>query len=131
MSQVVKATEDPRPDPYTQHLFSDLVMRAEDGVLNQELSIALQDLVASLHDDLMARGGKPVGAIDLKLAFKLDDGMIEIRTEFKVKAPKQVRRRSMYYITPENKLTSVNAKQPQLFPPRDVETGPRTIRDVG
>lgn len=116
------------PDPDRARLFSDLIARLEEGVLNQDLTEQVKTIIAALHDSQQNRGGKPAGSLTLTLSFKLDDGIVEVRSEHKAKTPKEVRGRSLYWATPDNMLTGRNPRQRDMFPPRAAPV--RTIRDV-
>lgn len=105
--------------PHDVRNFSTFVASLEDGSLHSELTDALRDLVATLSDEARDRGGKPKGKISLSIELKLDSGVIEANTEFKVAKPKSVRSKTIFWATPENNLTRSNPKQQEL-PLRDV-----------
>ncbi len=90
----------------------------EDGRLHNDLTDALRDLVAQMHE-AQGRTGKSSGSLAITLAFKLEDGIIEVVADYKAKAPKLARGRSIFWATPENNLTKRNPAQPDL-PFRDV-----------
>ena len=74
--------------------------------------------VAALHE-AASRTGKAKGSLSLEIAFELRDGVIEVVADFKAKAPKLARGRSIFWATPDNNLTKRNPRQPDL-PFRDV-----------
>jgi hypothetical protein len=105
-----------------------LLAHMEEGQFNQDASDALRDLVAKLNDAAVNRGGKPVGKLVITLDFKLDDGIIETRSDYKVTAPKTSRRKTIMWATPNNNLTPDNPRQISMnF--RDVNKG-STIRTI-
>lgn len=113
--------------------FSILLASFEDGQLNGDLTQAVQDMVARLHDVARDRGGSPAGAITIKLGFKLDGGVIETKSDFTVTMPKEIRPKSIFWATPQNNLTRSNPKQRDLplSRPRDVTTAaPAGMRSV-
>lgn len=98
--------------------FTLFLQEVEDGRLHGDLSEALRDLVAQLHDASGQRG-KSSGTLGVTFTLKLDGGVIEVAADYKVKAPKLARGRSVFWATPENNLTRRNPAQPDL-PLRDV-----------
>lgn len=102
--------------------FGILIAGLEDGQLNQDLTQAVSDIVARLHDTERDQGGSPSGTLTLKLAMKLDGGVIEIKGSFTAAMPKEVRPKSVYWATPNNNLTRRNPKQRE-FP----FAGPRPL----
>ena len=112
----------PERDPDEARTFAILLGSFEDGALNGDLTQAVQDLVARLHDVARDRGGSPGGSITIKLGFKLDGGVIETKSDFTVTMPKESRPKSVFWATPGNNLTKRNPKQRELAL-RDVTTG--------
>lgn len=96
--------------------FGTLLGEVEDGRLHAELTDKLRDLVASLSE---IPGGKGSGSLSVTLTLKMDQGIVEIVPEVKLKTPKAARGRSLFWATPENNLTRNNPNQPDL-PFRDV-----------
>ena len=111
-------------NPDEARTFSILVASFEDGQLNSDMTQAVQDLVARLHDVARDRGGSPGGTLTLKIGFKLDGGVIETKTDFSVNMPKEIRPKSVFWATPNNNLTRSNPRQRDLplSGPRDVTT---------
>ena len=126
-------SDDPRIeiDVDEARTFSSLLARMEEGQLDRDLTEVLSEMVRRLVDIERDRGGRPVGEITLKLKLKLDDGMFETRTEYKIAMPKETRSRSLFYATARNTLTGRNPRQRALpFGVRDITAGPATVRDV-
>lgn len=98
-------------DPDEARTFSILVAGLEDGQLNQDLTDAVSEIVARLHDTERDQGGSPAGTLTLKLGMKLDGGVIEIKGAFTTAMPKEIRPKSVYWATPNNNLTRRNPKQ--------------------
>jgi predicted extracellular nuclease len=108
----------PPAAPPTARSFGVFLGEIEDGRLHGDLTDALRDLVASLHE-AQGRAGKSSGSLTINLAFKMDDGIIEVVADYKAKAPKLARGRTIFWATPDNNLTKRNPAQPDL-PFRDV-----------
>lgn len=112
------------PDNTEHRSFSTLVAGLEGGSIHDDLTRAVQDIVAELHDTRQNQGGKPKGRLVLSIEFKLDSDVIEAVTDVKVTLPKQVRGKTILYATPDNNLTPRNPKQ-QEFGFRDAnQTAP-------
>lgn len=112
------------------HTFQQFVAAVEDGELHRDLSDQLVEIVAALENHVRDVGGKPVATLDIKLSFKLDDGLIEVRADYKAKMPKTSRAKSIFWATPENHLSRRNPRQQEL-PLRSVEDGRGTqVRTV-
>jgi hypothetical protein len=99
--------------------FTAFLAQVEDGELHEDLTRALTDLIATLHDHAHATGGKPAGTIAITLKFRLDREVVEVAGDLKVSKPKTERARSIFWTTPENHLTRLNPRQ-QALPFRDV-----------
>jgi hypothetical protein len=92
--------------------FAILMSTLEGGSLNAELSKELRDLIADMNDHRAAYGGRAVnGEISISLKFKLDEGIMEIAADTKVKGPRPKRGRSILWVTPENNLSQENPQQ--------------------
>jgi len=109
--------------------FSQLINEIEDGLLHQDLSIALQDMVAGLIDHRAEMGGKPKGTITLKLDIRLDGGTMDITPEVKIAMPKVARPKTVFYPTPENNLSRTNPRQRDMFL-KDVSHNPAPTKSV-
>jgi uncharacterized lipoprotein YbaY len=94
------------------------IAESEDGRLHSDLTDALQELVEALREAAQ-RTGKAAGKLDISFALKFDDGIVETIADFKVKAPKLARGRTIFWATHDNQLTKRNPAQPDL-PFRDV-----------
>ena len=119
----------PRRDPRDAYNFAGFLQHVEDGELHMQLSEALTNVVAKLHDHFRDHGGKPRGKIAIDLNLKLDSGTIEVEADFKATTPKSARPRTIFWARPDNTLTKSNPRQPDMFP-RDVSHGsgaPRTV----
>ena len=106
------------PAASTARTFAIFLAEIEDGRLHGDLTDALTDLVQSLRD-AAARTGKSVGKLDINFTLKFDGEIIEVVADYKAKAPKLARGRSIFWATPDNNLTKRNPAQPDL-PFRDV-----------
>ena len=102
------------PDPDENRTFAILLQRLESGELHQQLTDDVRDIVARLQDVEAAQGGTPVGKLTLNISFKCDDGVITIVADKKSVMPKEIRRKTMMWATPNNNLTSRNPHQHEL-----------------
>ena len=83
----------------------------EQGGLNASLSNALQNVVSELNDHVQAFGGVAKGSLTLKLDFKNEDGIFEIRRSIKTKMPDEKSSPSIFWSDGENNLIKENPKQ--------------------
>lgn len=97
----------------------------EDGELHGELTRAIREIVAELHNVAQDQGGAQKATLALGLVFKLDRGVIEVESTVKTALPKRRRGKSIFYATPDNLLTRRNPRQAEL-PLRDVNVPSET-----
>ena len=91
-----------------------LLSGLENGAFHDDVSKALRGVIADLSDHKLSHGGKPVGEMTISLKFKLDENVMDIIPDFKVKVPKVSRGRSIYFVTPENGLSRQDPRQRTL-----------------
>lgn len=91
-----------------------LLSGLENGAFHDDVSKALRNMVGDLSDHRASHGGKPAGELTITLKFKLDDNVMDIMPEYKVKTPKVSRGRSIYFITPDNNLSREDPRQGRL-----------------
>ena len=108
--------------------FSTFIASQEDGMLHQDLTNAVQEIIAQLNNAVIEHGGVHTAALGLALNFKIEGGAIEVKAEVKTKLPKENRPRTIYWATPDNYLSRKNPKQSEL-PFRDVNLTSQ-IRDA-
>jgi hypothetical protein len=89
---------------------SDFLRDHRSGMTHDELSDALQELVAAVTAE--GKGGTLTFKIKIKPAGK--SGALEVTDEIKVSAPAQTRSASIFYATPENHLIRDDPKQTKL-----------------
>jgi hypothetical protein len=95
-----------------QDSFLTLLNACEDGALVSELNDRVRDLVATMAQEGMARGGKPKGGITVSFSFALDQGgIMEVSANVAVKEPKTERSRTIFYRLKDNTLSPNNPKQ--------------------
>lgn len=101
----------------------------EDGGFNADLSTRVQALFGILEQHA-EHFDKATGEIDIKVKVNVDKlGQVELRAEFKIKEPKVVRPRSIFWLNKNNQLENENPRQTKLAlrdvgarpPARDVE----------
>jgi len=105
---------------------SDIVAVVEDGELNHDLSAEIQKVLSELQDLAPASGkGKVRGSVTLKIDFTVSGKTVEVDTTFASKVPKRPRSTSIYFVTPDAKLSTEHPQQESM------QFGPREARDAG
>lgn len=101
--------------------FAHFITCLEDGQLHAHLSKELQRLSHVLQQHAGMHGGKPKGALNLKLEFATDDsGVFEIKADVKTTEPKIARPRSIMWSDADCNLVPHNPRQMDMFTVRDV-----------
>lgn len=96
--------------------FLDLLREHRNGLTHDELSDAMNDLVASVASE--GKAGKLTLTIGVK---PHGDGAVMVMDEVKVTKPKPTKGGSLFFVTPENNLVRQDPKQPNL-PLREIGT---------
>lgn len=110
--------------------FAVLLGELEDGVLLDDLTKSLKEIVQELEDVSLRKGGSAVkGALTLKLAVTAKDGVIEIIPDLATKTPTMSRRRSIFWRGKDGLLVRADPNQPDL-PLRDVNAQSGSMRTV-
>ncbi len=113
--------------PKTLDRASDIVAVLEDGDLNHDLSTEIHKVLSELQDLAPANGkGKVKGSVTLKINFAVSGKSVELDTEFTSKIPKRPRSTSVYFVTPDAKLSTDHPQQERLS-----FEGPREVRTAG
>ena len=99
-----------------------LLPQLEEGAFNAEVSDQFRDLIARMRDHGINGNGRAKGKLAITIDVTLDDGVFELRADFKVTAPKSRRGRSVFWATDGNNLTPENPKQMAMFGLRKVDT---------
>lgn len=111
--------------------FLPILESCEDGVLLDELSDRVRDLIAAMREQQSARGTRPRGSLTLKLDFVMDAVTVEVRADVSVKEPKTERQRSIFWYLRDHSLSANNPRQIVMdLPPREVDipsTAPRIV----
>lgn len=111
--------------------FLAMLAQLEDGVLVEELTDQLRELVSAMHAQARDAGGKPTAKLTVVLSLKLDGGLFEVSAGVSAVPPKPVRPRSLFYRAGDNTLTPNNPKQLELgIPPKDVVAPTAGVRVV-
>lgn len=100
-------------DPTAARNFAQLISSMEDGRLHGDISDAQRDLIGDLNN-IASMNRKAKGSITITLEYAIEDGVVEVRGDFKTKAPKLPRGKSIFFATPDNNLTRSDPKQPSL-----------------
>ena len=113
-------------NPKAAKSFALFLQHLEDGQLNNELSVALQDLSKEMHDHSLSYGCGAKGKISISMDFVSQDGVFDIRSTFKVTKPVAPRIRSIAWTDENHNLLPNNPRQNDMF--RAV--GTKTIKHV-
>lgn len=109
--------------------FSRLVATQERGDLDNDLSIAIADIVKELEAIYGEHRGKPKATLSLTFTFTKDKNGITVQAQTTRKLPQPPRAAQVYFATDKNLLTTRDPSQPEL-PLRDVSAEPRQARDL-
>ena len=99
------------PQPVPSRNIAKIINELEGGDFQHELSNAVQDLMADMEEVRQDFRGKPEGSVTITLKFKNDDGVIDVKSEFKVSKPKRPRRKTIYWLTDQHLLSLTNPRQ--------------------
>jgi hypothetical protein len=109
--------------------FAQFLTEQEDGRYHAALTTALEEFLDQLHEAAGLRGGQAKGKMTLVFDFEIDGGVVEVTADHSVKAPRLKRGKSVFWLTPENRLSRTNPHQPEL-PLRDVTAGAAVARNL-
>jgi hypothetical protein len=109
----------PTESQHAHRSFSTLIGDLEEGQLHGDLTRAVQEIVAELHNARIESGGEPKASLGVVLNFAFDGDTITVTGTVKTTLPKRRRMRSVFYATEENHLTRRNPRQRDL-PFKDV-----------
>ena len=87
--------------------FNDLLREHRNGQTHDELSDALNDLVAAVNEE--GKAGTLTFTVSIKPMGKSDG--LEVSADIKVKPPKKTAGVSIFFSTPENNLVRVDPRQ--------------------
>lgn len=110
----ISSASTPEDSRYEQRTLSAVLLQLENGETHSEATDMLRELMAALEEAQAQRGGKPKGKLTLEIEFKLEDGMVEATPTVKVSGPKLARRKTLFWLTPNNNLTLRNPAQREL-----------------
>ena len=94
----------------TARPFNDLLREHRSGMTHNELSDALNELVAAVAEE--KRAGSLTFTVSIKPYGK--DGALEVAAEVKVKLPKKTPGSSIFYVSPENNLLREDPRQTKM-----------------
>lgn len=94
--------------------FAQFLQSLDYGNVHDEITRKVQELVGDLAEHKGQFGGKPKGKMVISLDFALDDNLMEVTPDIKVTVPKAKHGKSMYFVTPENRLTREDPRQRKL-----------------
>lgn len=89
--------------------FTDFLREHRHGKTHDDLSVALNELVAAVAET--NKGGELVLKVKIKPAGREASGAVIVTDEIQVKAPKVERGESIFFVTPENNLTRQDPNQ--------------------
>ena len=113
--------------------FASLLNHLEDGELVSDLSKSLREVISAIEDHKANTGKAGKGDITIKLHFTADEGVIDVKSDVTTKVPKEVRRRTTLWATPNNYLSPYNPRQQEMFSNNGLRTvtspnsGPRSV----
>lgn len=104
-----------------------LLQDIDRGTVEDELSDVYVNLIEKLRQIGDSQGGKPTGAITLKVKFRYDRGLMDVDATVAVSEPRPIRGRCIMYPAREGGLSKDHQNQMDAF--RDIpEATP--IRDI-
>jgi hypothetical protein len=107
--------------PERRREFVEFLETVQEGRYVDLLGHQLKEMVLALQHDARNTGGKPKGTLTLKIAFKLEDGVLEVLANSTTALPKPVTTRSIFYALPDGRVAENNPKQLGMdLPVRDV-----------
>jgi len=94
--------------------FSQFLGSLNYGATHEELTKQMNTLIAEMATTRCDKGGGVVkGELALKLMFKLDEHM-EVTPEIKIKNPKNIEGKAVFFLTADNQLSKTDQRQMQL-----------------
>lgn len=106
--------------------FANFLTTLEDGRFNDAISEELRALSERLYLHSINFGGKPKGKITIDIELQQNDGIFDIKSNYKVKNPDKPRQRSIAWTDENHNLLPSNPKQESLF--KDVNS--RIIKTI-
>lgn len=100
--------------------FMDFLREQRRGLMHDELSDALNDLIAKISET--GKGGELVVTFTIKPINNETGGAVSVQDEIIVKPPKELPPASVFFVTPENNLSRTDANQRRLDL-KDVKAG--------
>ena len=95
--------------------FVELLRSVGDGSLEDELSDIVVHLVDKMRTMGDNNGGKPAGAIVVKIKMKYDRGVFDVDADVKTTEPQTIRPRTLMYAIPGGGLSRNNPQQMDAF----------------
>ena len=104
---------DPVAEPFDlpPKSFLSFLAEQENGVVVQELSIKLRNLIEEIEFTYERFRGKVKGELDVKLKVTLERGQYKVETEYAVKTPKAPPSATIMWLGPNGDLQTSNPKQ--------------------
>jgi len=100
--------------------FAHTLSLLEDGGFNAAVSLDVKALLAKLEAHA-EHFDKATAELDIKIKFSMDKlGQVELKAEYKLKEPKVVRPRSIFWMNKDGHLENENPRQQKL-----------ALRDIG
>jgi hypothetical protein len=111
----VVGMENSRPAvPLGQRPWEQTLEACEDGKVLVDLDQAMTTAVAALRESFSTVGGKPRAGITLKVALKMEKGLVFVDCDVTTKLPKRERAMTLLYPTKDNTLARNDPKQGTL-----------------
>jgi len=102
------------PEEKSLRSFTQFMTSLNYGKTHDELTDKVQEIVADLSEYRGDFGGKPKAKLIITLDFSLDDHLVEVSPTIKTKLPDRPKGKSMYFVTPENRLSREDPRQHKL-----------------
>jgi len=107
--------------------FTDAIAVFEGGTLNQDLTEHQRDIVAAINNAVADGAKRGKGTLVIKLDYVYDGELVDIQADVKTTLPKEKRKRSVMWTTPDNNLCRHDPRQDEMF---GGEGGPRVVKSV-
>ncbi|KZL17519.1 hypothetical protein ACQU0X_14715 [Pseudovibrio ascidiaceicola] len=110
--------------------FADLLQSLEDGELQRDATIKMEEVASAITAHVEQHGGNPEASINLKIKFKAKKGIVEVTPQLTSTVPQPPRAGSILWPT-GNGFSPQNPQQMHMFDgPREIETSETDARTI-
>lgn len=110
--------------------FGVLLMQLDEGVLHEELSMAVVKIVRELRERAEMQAKSAKGSLAVTLKFEVGKNRADVTADFNVKMPSVPKGASTFFMTKGGNLSIDNPRQPDLPGLRDVSILDEPARDI-